>query len=1007
MTTDRLNSISSVNEDRFDKLFHYGAVTFLKIYKEYIIAGYGPCLKVFRVIGHNQTSLVFDEQVFQRNKIHHIDIDLATGKMVISGAQSFMVLNFDLLIENLAASFVEKTVNEWITTSCFADEDHVLLLNSHNTVIKVNIQDYSIVERIDCNEKSILYSGSIAKLPNGEVYVAAGTVMSGVIIWNLKSRKIKHVLTEHEGSIFGVKIDSSGGYITTCSDDRSIKLYNFEDGKLLSTGWGHGSRIWNLNFFKPELKLGDCNVRIVSCGEDCTLRIWEYIPGNELLIQRELWENYHRGKHIWSGDVDNSNLNLVVTGGADGKIRLHDLSCQNTSKFSLSAISEAIDTPFGKAEFIRDYYELEDRDILTLLTSSGYLVMYSNGVFISLGQFQEFSSFGIVSGFSDLNVVLIGASNGDILCIDYCQGETPKISWIRDVSEIIGGSKVKNMHFHYSNERSFMLVDCPNPTVPFILAEFSYSKLELTISTLSRVPKADPKFPLTSFAIDITNNWLVLASKKVSIQVTDLASMNSTTFRKLSPGDTISLVSVIKSEKSFADLLILARDGTYTIARIKIPSPGLDVNPAFDFHLEVLQQNKVSRGFIEGGFMHEKDLILYGFKSSYFFIWNETKQIEIMNENCGGTGHRNFKFYTSHNHDVFKFIYTNKDELCIRTHKIRFIDNFGLIQNGSHGREIRDLAISKDKKLVVTSSEDSSIGISRFSGSGEIVQVWSMNNHISGMQKIKFLNDKFIGSSAANEEFIIWKLTWEDDISLIVEHSRLQPTKSVPDLRVMDFCSFETDNGFILATVYSDSNVKIWNFDIKSGFKLIDSFFYRTCCILNCDFIVLNDCKYLVFGSTDGCVLVWNITRALNGKTLVSVITKQLHQSGVKALELLQENNSYIMVTGGDDNGIAVSRIHLGSSDDVQNLKIDEICSTTSAASATITSISFLSSAKKFVATSVDQIVRLWSFELGHLECIGATYTTVADTGCCDTIQIDGKDVLVIGGAGISSWRIN
>ena len=62
--------------------------------------------------------------------------------------------------------------------------------------------------------------------------------MSGVIIWNLSSRSIKHTLTEHEGLYFGVQIDPTGSYITSCSDDRSIKLYNFEDGKLLATGWG-------------------------------------------------------------------------------------------------------------------------------------------------------------------------------------------------------------------------------------------------------------------------------------------------------------------------------------------------------------------------------------------------------------------------------------------------------------------------------------------------------------------------------------------------------------------------------------------------------------------------------------------------------------------------------------------------------------------------------------------------------------------------------------------------
>ena len=59
------------------------------------------------------------------------------------------------------------------------------------------------------------------------------------------------------------------------------------------------------------------------------MRMWEYRPGNDLLQQIELWENFHRGKHIWSGDVDNVELNIAVTGGADGKVRVHDLTQQD------------------------------------------------------------------------------------------------------------------------------------------------------------------------------------------------------------------------------------------------------------------------------------------------------------------------------------------------------------------------------------------------------------------------------------------------------------------------------------------------------------------------------------------------------------------------------------------------------------------------------------------------------------------------------------------------------
>ena len=114
-------------------------------------------------------------------------------------------------------------------------------------------------------------------------------------------------------------------------------------------------------------------------------------------------------------------------------------------------------------------------------------------------------------------------------------------------------------------------------------------------------------------------------------------------------------------------------------------------------------------------------------------MWNETKQMEIMNEQCGAADTDITNSITTPPNTLNLF--TLKNELCIRTHHVRFSNTFGLIQNGTHGREIRDVAISSDHKLVATSSEDSSICLSKLSDDGKLVNVWNMTNHVSGMQK--------------------------------------------------------------------------------------------------------------------------------------------------------------------------------------------------------------------------------------------------------------------------------
>ena len=78
-------------------------------------------------------------------------------------------------------------------------------------------------------------------------------------------------------------------------------------------------------------------------------------------------------------------------------------------------------------------------------------------------------------------------------------------------------------------------------------------------------------------------------------------------FRKVSPGDSVSSLSIINTTPKSLQVLVVARDGFYTIADISGTSAS-----------NILQQNKITRGVIEGGFMNNNDLILYGFKSSYF-----------------------------------------------------------------------------------------------------------------------------------------------------------------------------------------------------------------------------------------------------------------------------------------------------------------------------------------------------------------------------------------------------
>lgn len=962
------NVVARVNETTLEPLQHYGPVTALHIACGRVLAGYGPTLKAFDSAG----ALTGCRQVFARNKIHAVAVSPSGAHVFVAGARLFAVLD-----ERLQGP--AYALNEWIVAAAFVDDEHVLVLTAHNLIYKLRVRDACVVEEIHCSEKLILYSGSVHVLPSGEVLVVAGTVMDGVIVWDLVTRSVVHTFTDHAGSIFGAQIDAQGRYLVLCLDDRSIKLYDWPLRRLLATGWGHGLRIWTLRFIPGAA------VRIFSTGEDCTVRTWQYVAGNPLLQPQTVAE-CHLGKHVWSGDCTE---HMAVSGGADGRIVVHATTA-TTARTTWQEIAQQTGASLAANEMIKQYCELGS--LLVVLTSHGQVFARDRtwqqwG--LPPGSLARLTGFGLMQSLGD--AVVIASRTGDLLV-----AKPGSARWVND--EFLGGNKVANMLCHEANGEWFVLLDCPNPAAPLVLRIFTSGATEASTVLLEQPQQA---FTVTSMFVDPVNRWLVLGSRHASVAVYDLATEGTVAvgalFKKIATGDTITSTSLIESTGGRVRFLVTIRDGVYMYVDLSRPA---------NFNLEVRLHNKVSRGFIEGGYIHNDNLILYGFKSSRFYVFNESQQIEVTSEHCGGL-HRQWRFW-HYPHGECKFVYTTKAAL----NEMRFVPQNPnrIINSGTHGREVRSVAIcprGTNSRLLMTASEDTIVRLARVDSDGNIDTFWCLNAHVSGLQKVTFLSATYAASSAANEEFCIWEITDEESKApLVKEFARLDPSSDIPDLRIMDFAStVQLDQhgqvaGFVICTVYSDSRIKVWQFSVATkAFELLSEGHYTSCCILNVHLFTLCGQQYIMTGATDGHLAVWQWHGQPNlGKP---IMRQQLHQSGIKATLILSTKpDSIELVTGGDDNALVYSTLSFDGDLKWQSRDFIE-----TAASATITLISKIST-QEFLVTSVDQVVRKWAVTAAGLRCAAARYTTVADTGCSDVARVGTRTIAVIGGAGLSAWSI-
>lgn len=929
--------------------------------------------------------------------------------------------------------------NEWVITTnpVPTSADTVVCLTSYNTISHIDCHGSKHQLRQDtlCNEVStFLYSGTIRVVSKDQYIIASGTALGEVLVWTCRYESTSsswetspfRKFEGHRGSIFGVSISpplilngQTCQMVASCSDDRTIRLWDVsnlkdkrpEDGGedmsrfLVSTEcsgmvWGHLSRIWTVDFLQDtSADAADPNGWLISTGEDGTVQSWSVEATNgSWKITNVCQDRHHAGKNVWSHCIHNLRGRLdVYSGGADGRVVRRPYCTASRSVIAGPTLTQEL-FPRLQSPTLEEarcmgvgslkYYRLVNLDALVCSTDKGALLLGRktiDGIEWSLMKDISCQSSLFATDPASGNVLAVDEKSRHLTRLDLTTG-------LIDQLGVFGQEKVGYIcasSFLRDGERILcVVVSC-----------YSTKQIELWMMGQSneyrhRVKVDLPEaFIASAVLYDEDNDALLCGSRAGALVVctnvtTDPKPMSCV--RHAHGSDAVTqIVKIDTQETQHCFYLTTGRDGFYCVHRVDLRSG----------KISTVHRSMPPLGpYIEGVHVlvspdEKPRIILHGFRSTEFVVWDETEQRQLFAVLCGGA-HRSWTFHLDQSGSSATFVWTQAGK---SNYKHWSWTDHEVVQRGSHGREIKALAVHRlgqdGSLLLATGSEDTNVHLMvQTMDETELRTLVVLRRHMTGLQDLKFSADgRILFSAAGMEELFAWNITSVPVLGYGVTFaSSLPRTDAQSDARIMaiDVRSNE-DNSYELIAALSSGHFKLLQYKTElSTFEVLKTIDVGgSTCLTQVTF--LNHQPNLFVGAaTDGHARLYDLSAGcFQGR-------QKVHQNSVTALEAVHhDSEALVLVTGGDDNALAITLNNTKGSS--SSLKIPDAHAAALTALATIQ----IDAQTYYILTAGnDQRVKVWSLRITavphpmqtdnvQLDLLADEYTNVADISGLEVLQ--------------------
>jgi WD40 repeat protein len=619
--------------------------------------------------------------------------------------------------------------------------------------------------------------------------------------------------------------------------------------QCLAIGWGHTSRVWKVQFLDSTPCEGA--VFLISAGEDASTRTWKLSPktGKETALPYQLVQldcaAHHSGKNIWSHSIHGESVGgqQVVCGAADAKIttsplvrvsgRVRDSVNQEYTVLdilSLARVSTLQANPAAqsgsskKADIFRSYCFLNDESFL-LTTNSGNILVGSlqsgsnpresvrlkHAKFI--GQLHDLSGYSVCTSDNASGAAFIAGSTGTVYMFTASSQTVTKVG---SVNGKVG--EMMNVGVTHLDGRKMVVLLATlvgQKKAQLLHVEVTSNSLPCIVRTVTvHIPETLTGSMITSMALTITDeaSFLHLGFRRGSVTVYSIPNDptqpkdEADLFKiidKIHGIETVTALQWVNSSEngSVGYLASVGRDGCLAIHHMDL----------FSNTIELVHNVTLPIGpNIEGVYFHQDHLLVHGFSSKKWVLYDVTAGEEIMSMETGGA-HRSWAFQPNLSQQGGgTLVWTRASSMHMFS---QTGPNHGVIRPGGHGREIKAVAVSRGSggHLIATGAEDTDIKMFEYVD-GELLCRSTLRRHTTGIQHLQWSEDgEYLFSSGGCEEFYVWrirKLPFAMGIGIVCEFS-YSPESEHADLRIMSFDVTLRDTGYDVGIVFSDSSLKV------------------------------------------------------------------------------------------------------------------------------------------------------------------------------------------------------